>query len=190
MNANIIQVQLKIYTQNINVPITDKILPLTIRITNSMQRHGDLDVWKNIMKDIDLTQKNNFIYFNFYAKTNEQKRNYCYEVISSKNIIWQNNLEYNEYLKLLCSFKYCICPEGNGLDTHRFWECLYLKVIPITLKNFITEYYSKIFPVILLNKQEELDIDNIENHITKKDWNNYYMLDFDEFKKTFEQFKK
>jgi len=24
-----------------------------------------------------------------------------------------------------------ICPRGNGIDTHRFWECLYRGVVPI-----------------------------------------------------------
>ena len=26
---------------------------------------------------------------------------------------------------------FCICPHGNGVDSHRIWECLYLNTIPV-----------------------------------------------------------
>jgi hypothetical protein len=28
-------------------------------------------------------------------------------------------------------YKYVICPRGNGIDTHRVWEALYLGVVPV-----------------------------------------------------------
>jgi len=35
------------------------------------------------------------------------------------------------YSNLVREHKYVICPRGNGLDTHRFWEALYRGAIPI-----------------------------------------------------------
>ena len=82
----------------------------------------------------------------------------CYDIIISKNIENIENKDYYNYLKCLSSYKFAICPEGNGIDTHRFHECLYLKTIPICLHNHVTYYYSKIYPVVLLDKWDDLDV--------------------------------
>ena len=81
--------------------------------------------------------------------------------LRARGIKWNENLPYKEYLIELKRHKYCICPEGNGMDTHRFWECLYMGTIPICLKNELTEYYKLFFPIIVLNNWIELDINKL-----------------------------
>jgi hypothetical protein len=72
-----------------------------------------------------------------------------------------------EYLAI---FKFALCPEGNGIDTYRLWECFYFKVIPIVLDNilirFIKEKYN--FPMIILNDWTDL----IEMTITYEYYDN------------------
>ena len=63
-------------------------------------------------------------------------------------------LSKEEYFKELKRHKYAICPRGNGLDTHRLWECLYLDVIPIMLKSDSTNISG--LPIIYLDKWEDL----------------------------------
>ena len=41
---------------------------------------------------------------------------------------------YPESLAELSAYRFCFCIRGNGLDTHRFWESLYLGVIPVVLQ--------------------------------------------------------
>lgn len=166
----------KIYTQNLSIEPEERIIPLPIGIANSMWAHGNLNIWNNILNSIDLSKKNEFIYFNFNINTNTVKRQKCYDVITSKNIPNLPNTNYLKYLTILSSYKFAICPEGNGLDTHRFWECLYLKVIPICLKNHITEYYSNIFPIILLNDWNDLNVEKIGSIFEHASWKNYDML--------------
>ena len=51
-----------------------------------------------------------------------------------------------------------VCPAGNGVDTHRLWEVLYSKRVPITIKvgdYKIYEMYEKL-PIIVLDKAEQL----------------------------------
>ena len=38
------------------------------------------------------------------------------------------------YRRILLNYMFVICPEGNGIDTHRMWEALYLRTIPIIKK--------------------------------------------------------
>ena len=64
-----------------------------------------------------------------------------------------------EYLQELSKYQFAICPEGHGPDCHRIYECLYLNVIPIMIRNNLTDYLSKHFQIIVLEKWSDLDID-------------------------------
>ena len=44
-------------------------------------------------------------------------------------------LPVTENVKRLAQYKWCICPEGNGVDTYRLWEAMYLGCVPIVLKS-------------------------------------------------------
>jgi len=54
-----------------------------------------------------------------------------------------------------------ICPVGNGLDTHRLWECFYCSVIPIVIKNDFCTNIEKYIPMIILNNWDEFNIHDI-----------------------------
>lgn len=163
-----------IYTQNCNIK-NNKVTPIPIGIANSQWKHGNLNVLLNVYKQT--IKKSNNIYFNFNIKTNMLKRKLCYDIITNKGIKWNNNKQYMEYLQELKSYKYAICPEGNGIDTHRFWECLYMNVIPICVKNVIVEYYSNYFPIIILNNWNELNIESLILNYKNENKINHYHLD-------------
>ena len=148
-----------IYTQNMNI-IHNKVTPIPIGLPNSQWIHGNLHIFNEIYNN--KKSNNNLIYFNFKINTNKQKRRECFQILNNKNLKWNSDKDYKNYLISLHSYKYCICPEGNGIDTHRLWECLYLNVIPICLKNTLTLYYSKYFPIILLDNWKDFDV-NILN---------------------------
>lgn len=161
-----------VYTQNLNVPVQKHLLPLPIGIANSMWDHGDIVYFQSVI-DSDI-EKTNHIYFQFQVGTNKDKRTKCLEVIRAKQIPFLEPMNFSDYLKKLKSFQYCICPEGNGLDTHRFWECLYLKVVPICLKNVITEHYANIYPIVLLDSWEDLKPEMLKYE--NACWKNYDQL--------------
>ena len=147
-----------IHTQNMNVQ-HEKVFPLPIGLANSQWRHGNSKIHQEIY-DMPV-EKSKDIYFNFSKKTNRKKRDRCYNDIIKKGVEWNDNLPYREYLIELKRHKYSVCPVGNGIDTHRFWECLYMNTIPICLKNRVTEHYKQFFPLILLNDWNELDVGNL-----------------------------
>lgn len=174
-----------IYAQNITIEPEERIIPIPIAVANTMWPHGNLNIWNYILENHNLTNKPKHIYFNFNINTNSAKRNECYNIIKSKNIPNLPNMDYMNYLKILLSYKFAICPEGNGIDTHRFWECLYLKVIPICLKNYVTQYYSKLFPILLLDDWNNIDEHSLQVFYNTANWNNYDLLDFENFYNTF-----
>ena len=44
-------------------------------------------------------------------------------------------LTATENITRIAKYRWCACPEGNGVDTHRLWEALYMRCIPIVVKS-------------------------------------------------------
>lgn len=160
---------IKWFSQNLCME-HNKLHFLPIGIANNQWKHGNINELEKIINNN--IKKNKDIYFNFNINTNVNKRYYCFFVYN-KFIPFLNEIDPIENFKRLAEYKFCICPEGNGIDTHRLWECWYLKVIPIVLKNDFYEILMKKInlPIIILNKWEDLLhmnlIYNFENNYEK-----------------------
>lgn len=66
------------------------------------------------------------------------------------------SLGYSEYLKGLQDHKFVLCPSGNGIESARNWETLYLKRIPIMIKHPYMLKLYKGLPVLWVNSFEEV----------------------------------
>jgi hypothetical protein len=143
-----------------------KVSILPIGLANSQWNHGNIPLFNKIEEYSSI--KKNDIFCSFKIDTNREKRLNCFESCQNNKI---TNISYNtqeEYLFNLATSKYAICPEGNGLDTHRFWEALYYKTIPICIKNnLVIKIKNEGIPCILLNSWDELSNININ------EYNNY-----------------
>lgn len=145
----------KWYSQNV-VYHHDKLNLLPIGLANSMWPHGNLSPFNDTNLMNDLCNKSKLIYFNFNINTNINKRKPCYESLKDK-LEWLDNVEPVQNLYRLKEYQFCICPEGNGVDTHRLWECLYLKVVPIVIDTPFTQILKKHnIPMIILNKWDDI----------------------------------
>lgn len=155
---------LHIFCQNLSC-YHDKASFIPIGMANKQWSHGDIYNFLELDIGVLHKQKTKDIFCSFKVSTNVIKRNECLIAINKKSI---ENIFYkkpSEYLKELSNHKYCICPEGNGLDSHRFWEALWVESIPITLRNPLTEQIQKLgIPCILLNNWDELDVLNLPNY--------------------------
>ncbi len=169
----------KIFSQNVDV-YHEKVTPLPIGFANKQFAHGHLALFNSIRKQE--FQKKNLVYFNFSIKNNREKRQDCYNKISEKGLEFQSHIELQDYFKSLSTYKFAICPEGNGIDTYRFWECLYLQVVPICKKNLLTEYFAQDFPVMLLDDWEDLNLSELEQMYEDVRWNNLPKLDMSYYK--------
>ena len=100
-------------------------------------------------------------YFSFSSGTNKFAREECINKISKYITFTQPKLSPSEYIKHLPEYKMAICPIGNGLDTHRLWECFYCGVVPIVVKTELNMNISKYIPIIILNSWDNFNIDDI-----------------------------
>jgi hypothetical protein len=131
----------------------NKLVPIPIGIENRMW--FDHDILHRVRKRQDIL-KTKGIYF-FFSLGTHPSRQECYHAL-------RNRLEFNQpraredYFVELKRHRYAICPRGNGLDTHRLWECLYLDVIPIMLKTDSVNIGN--LPVIYVDSWDDVDISN------------------------------
>jgi hypothetical protein len=72
------------------------------------------------------------------------------------------------------------CPEGNGIDTHRLWETIYMGGVPVvTESRFMNSLFDKL-PVVRLRRWEEIsDLELLHRkwvHATSMRWDSRIML--------------
>lgn len=80
--------------------------------------------------------KKEIILFSFNINTNIKIR-LRYKIIAEKyGINLQFPLQIDEYRRKLSSSHFIISPPGNGIDTHRFWEAIYHRTIPVIEREF------------------------------------------------------
>jgi hypothetical protein len=108
---------------------------------------------------------------NFSASANQGERKQLLELISKLGEKYrilgaEPNFTYSGRLQYLGAIRECsmvLCPEGNGIETHRFWETLYMGGVPIVVRNSFTESLYRNFPIIELNSWNDLeDVELIE----------------------------
>ena len=130
-------------------------IPLPIGIANSQWEYGNINQLLQIINN--MPEKNNDIYFNFTINTNRNKRNDCYNSLI-KHITFLPKINANDNFYRLATYKFCICPEGYGIDCYRTWECYYLKVVPIVLNSTFIQIIKKQYniPLVILNDWNEL----------------------------------
>lgn len=143
---------------------TKKLHCLPIGIANRMWPHGRCfhDFWQ--AKNLGLLAKNEkteLLFVQFTVATNPAIREPCEKILRNKGYPLLPQVDSFGHFARLNKFKFAICPQGNGDDCHRTWECLYLRVIPIVLRTpFMETLLSQMsFPVIVLDKWEDLELD-------------------------------
>jgi hypothetical protein len=79
-----------------------------------------------------------------------------------------------ENVKRLAQYKWCICPEGNGVDTHRLWEAMYLGCIPIVLKSpfidTLMHYTGGELPIYVVETWDQLKLPIVVQGIFDSKW--------------------
>lgn len=95
---------------------------------------------------------------------------------------WKEKRSYQETFKIHNDYAFECCPEGNGIDTHRFYEAILLNTIPIVRKNPLTPMYEKHFPCLIVNEwsdiNEELLKESLEENKDKFKDKSYCYMDY------------
>ena len=141
------------YSININTQKKD-LISIPLGIANNFSRPNlHAQDFLNLYKSYKSKPKKNKLYCNFRINTNPIRQSYLNIMENSSGCeVEEPNLTKKDYLDALTNYKYIFCPEGLGLDTHRFWETIYAGSIPVTKKLTIYKKYEEYFQEFLINK--------------------------------------
>jgi hypothetical protein len=152
------------YAQNICLPLptVSKLYMLPIGIANLQWPHGNLYKLQQVISRDYHKPKTQAIYMSFKIETQVELRERCYRSLY-RVIPFLPPVDFESNLRRMVTYKYCICPEGNGVDTHRLWEALYLGVVPIMVENAFTKNVRDMgFPCVLVASWETWDISSLD----------------------------
>lgn len=89
--------------------------------------------------------------------------------LMSQGLIQHEKQGITEHLMDLKSSMFCPCPNGNGVDTHSLWECIYMGCVPIVEDSINVRFYKDL-PILIINDWNNLPLlsENLYKEIRKK----------------------
>jgi hypothetical protein len=117
-------------------------------------------------------------YMNFNINTYKVERQKVYNKFSNEKFITIGGQENSmngrlKYLREIREHKFVLCPRGNGIDTHRMWETLYMGRIPIVIYEPMYKVLEDL-PILFIKSWDEINETFLEtkyNEFIKKEWN-------------------
>jgi hypothetical protein len=74
------------------------------------------------------------------------------------------HLEYRNYLEAIKNHKFVLCPSGNGIESARNWETLYMRRVPVFKRHPYLEEMFKDFPALFVEDFGEVTEELLEKH--------------------------
>ncbi len=160
------------YAQNLMVE-HPRVVPLPIGIANEMWPHGRARTLLRAVARSSGSPKNELVFLHFNVATYPERKEIwkalrsAFAGLPAEPIL---GLRHKAFLAELTRHRFCVCPRGNGIDTHRVWECLYLGVVPILARSVHTEYWARSgLPVLLIDDWAEVTPELLESEIGRFD---------------------
>lgn len=152
---------IKWYAQNVNVS-NPRIESIPIGLENEIW-FPHLRKKEQMLKIIQTPKKHKgLMYVNHNVSTNRTEREAPYQIFKDSSWVkleyGSNGSNFQTYLDNLYNYKFVLCPDGNGIDTHRLWETLYLNTIPVVKRSINTNFYTEL-PICYVDKWEDITED-------------------------------
>jgi hypothetical protein len=141
-----------------------KLCSLPIGITNNTKESNDHIVFGNTAIMLEVAARpqtlHNLVYMNFLIGTYPTERQQCYDTFSGKPwvTVGQSAKTLDARKKFLTEIRnhaFVLCPRGNGIDTHRIWETLYMGSIPIVKKDIAMNEFIDL-PILFIDKWSDI----------------------------------
>ena len=150
-----------IFTPNINLLEKNNLVqPIPIGIPN--KRYIDPLVFLQTIKKLQTKKKQKLLYLNISHSTNPCRVSII-KLLTQKGYQICKPKTWKKYMEDMSSYKFCVSPPGNGIQCHRTWEALYLGVIPIVQKSYVTDHLSQDLPVLVIDDWNDLSVEFLKD---------------------------
>jgi hypothetical protein len=141
----------------------EKLHALPLGITNDSGEsglhgiYGNLDIMCEVMSQAKRIR--NLVYMNFSMWTHPERQEWHNYFINKSYVTKgkiENTLEGRKiFLEEIRNHLFVLCPRGNGIDTHRLWETLYMGSIPIVKRCTALKEFSDL-PILFIDDISEI----------------------------------
>lgn len=148
---------------------------LPLGITNNTQESEVHPIYGNVDVMVDVASQpreiKNMAYMNFTVSTYPVERQRVWDMFRDKNWITveepENSMEgRRRFLENARNHSFVLCPRGNGVDTHRLWETLYMGSIPIVIRDIAHSDWMDL-PILFVNSWEEVTEDRLVSELAR-----------------------
>lgn len=137
----------------------ENLINIPLGLGNSFSKKNiNIEDLNNLNKSLFIKEDISML-INFNVNTNFDIRNQLVENYKSKS--WCNyktNLSKNSYIETIKNSSFILCPPGNGPDTHRIWESLYLGSIPVVQKHNCFKGFEDL-PILFVDDLNSVSLD-------------------------------
>ena len=120
-------------------------IPIGLENAQRMEFHHQDKPRKILAKTEEEKTLKNLCYLNCSIWTHHAERGECYRHIVNRpwvtTVTNPNIMDFDGFIDNIYKHKFVACPRGNGIDTHRTWETLYLDSIPIERQNLSNAFW-------------------------------------------------
>lgn len=154
---------------------TPRVTGIPLGITNNTQESDVHAIYGNtdIMVEVANTPRDvkNLAYMNFSIGTYPTEREPLWNAMKDKSWVTfekpENSLEARKrFLQNIRNHYFVLCPRGNGVDTHRLWETLYMGSIPIVRKDIAHAGWTDL-PILFVDSWEEVTEDRLRSELPR-----------------------
>jgi len=136
----------------------DKVIPAPYGVQRRMT--PDDDRIEQLMGWIEFDNKDNpdkLLYISHNESSNARR-------LGIKNLFYdkdwaevnEQRVSYNTFLSNLSNSKFMICPIGNAIDCHRNWEVLYMRRVPVMVRDPYLEKLYEDYPVLFVDDYKDV----------------------------------
>jgi hypothetical protein len=144
-----------------------KLRPVPLGIANPSWPHGDGATLHRLQEEPP--PKTRLFDVSFSLDTNPAERGLCVE---HTGLTPEPPRPFPAYAAALASSLFCISPRGYGVDTHRTWEALYLRTVPVVTRSILTDHHGDL-PLVVLEDWSEFGAISFSRELydrTMGDW--------------------
>lgn len=180
------------FTQNQDETVHPKLHSIPIGLENRQWKPTNVETLQktNAMQ----LAKSHLAYCNIAVSSYPLERTVVQALLSHAPFVYCcARKNYDPFIEDLASSKFVISPRGNGLDTHRIWESLYVGSFPIVKTSSLNTLYEGL-PIVIINDWTEVTEEFLHrkyNELTsqpccyEKLYTDYWFRLIDSYKKGF-----
>jgi len=136
----------------------DGVYPIPIGLENAWHnKNGRLRYYLDQPEHSGVTgQQSRFVLSSFSVGTNRLAREPVAEAMKAsrhgfQGMVWKSG----EFRQEIRQSLFVVAPPGNGLDTHRTWEAIYLGAVPVVWKDSLANSLISKLPVLVVDHIDE-----------------------------------